>query len=187
MLIDDPVKIVAENIDTKAITSNVINITRQQWAEWAYRQKRFEPHQNTECVRVLWSDLSDSTFQSEIINVDLLEVIKPIIDKLEQYFHGKAIRAIIVKLKANSDIAIHTDGGPSLSGLHRCHIPIITNEKVIFFLSGKNSEGKWYHLSVGKAYEINNFGPHGVKNESDQDRVHLIVDILETKTTEEHE
>ena len=37
-----------------------------------------------------------------------------------------------------------------------------------------------YHLEPGQAYEINNLLVHAVTNDSDVDRIHLIVDFLES-------
>jgi len=88
------------------------------------------------------------------------------------YGKGFIIRAILVNLKSKSNIGKHIDNGESLSICHRIHIPIITNRDVFFKI---NKEVK--NLKEGEMWEINNSEKiHSVINNSDKDRVHLIVD-----------
>ena len=58
----------------------------------------------------------------------------------------------------------------------RIHIPLMTNKKCVFISDGKN-----LHMEAGKAYMVwvNNW--HQIRNDSDEDRYHLICDAYDTK------
>ncbi|NBR25862.1 MAG: hypothetical protein EBU08_19200, partial [Micrococcales bacterium] len=75
----------------------------------------------------------------------------------------------------NHDLKPHIDYDPSY--IVRYHIPIITNPGVTMYM---NRSGKVYsrHLPAdGKIYFFNTGIQHWVINNSDLDRVHLIIDV----------
>lgn len=84
------------------------------------------------------------------------------------------IRAVLVNLPAGKDIPKHLDAGDSLMYAHRCHIPIITNNDVLFTVDNETIV-----MKQGEIYEINNSKLHSVNNNGNTDRYHLIVDIEE--------
>ena len=88
-----------------------------------------------------------------------------------KFDEGYPIRIVLAMLKGNSSIATHRDGGESLLNNQRIHIPIITNEHVLFTVSRTTR-----NLEVGSITEINNEKLHSVENNSSEDRVHLIID-----------
>lgn len=71
----------------------------------------------------------------------------------------------------NTEIEPHDDYGDMFEKSHRIHIPLITNENVLF-----NIEEKSFHFSSGEVIEINNLKSHSVQNNSNFDRIHLIID-----------
>ena len=60
--------------------------------------------------------------------------------------------------------------------VHRTHIPITTNKSIKFMVGNEVK-----NLKEGEVWEINNADTHAVNNESDKDRVHLIVDYYPYK------
>ena len=84
-----------------------------------------------------------------------------------------------MKLKAGTKISKHTDKVDKdiKSGkVVRLHIPIITNEDITMktwltegLVDFKMSEGECWWLDVSR--------PHAVENNSDIDRVHLVIDV----------
>lgn len=96
-----------------------------------------------------------------------------IYNKLEYYYSGKVIRCEFIKLKANSEVYKHTDGGPLLHYSRRVHIPLITNNLSTFTVMNNT-----VHMEEGGWYEINNQLPHAVKNYGNSDRIHIIIDIM---------
>jgi tetratricopeptide (TPR) repeat protein len=56
---------------------------------------------------------------------------------------------------------------------HRIHLPIVTNEDVVFHVGGEE-----INMHAGELWEINNGTVHGVENRGTEDRIHLIVDWM---------
>ena len=81
------------------------------------------------------------------------------------------MRTIIPRLQPNGTIPRHMDRTHLLSHCHRIHIPIITNEKINFAVGNENM-----NLKEGEVWEINNRRKHHVENESELDRIHIIID-----------
>jgi hypothetical protein len=106
-------------------------------------------------------------------DIKLLKEVDKIIKDLETHHNGKCGVAMIVKLFSDNNVLPHADDSPYLSAARRHHIPIKTNKDVLFFIDGEPK-----HLSVGECWEINNNKVHSVTNSSEEDRVHLIIDII---------
>ena len=62
------------------------------------------------------------------------------------------------------------------------HIPIITNDKVVFAVGGQEK-----YMQVGELWEINNELVHTVANHGDEDRIHLIIDWVPNYTGQPEE
>lgn len=82
-------------------------------------------------------------------------------------------RIMIVKLQSNSDIPLHIDPGKYFQSYYRFHVPIITDENILFI----NEEEEKIHMPLGHLCQLNNRSLHGVRNNSTNDRIHIIVDI----------
>lgn len=156
-------------------------ISKDKWEEWQVRQQtsRFVNYY-TRTIPFLWTDSEEFTDTVEVqtMNRDsgFHEYVKSYCNFLENYYDGDVVRIILIKLRANSRIRRHTDAHKILIESHRCHIPIITNNNVIFGI-GDNE----YNLKEGIIYEVNNTINHYVINNSDQDRIHLLIDVLPKK------
>jgi thiol-disulfide isomerase/thioredoxin len=111
--------------------------------------------------------------ESVCLYPQLVESIEPIIIELEKFYDGKRGRVLLVNLPGQRNIPEHSDSGFYLWTVHRNHIPVVTNEK-IYFSVGETT----ISMKEGMCYEINNAKMHSVKNESDDDRYQLIVDII---------
>lgn len=85
-------------------------------------------------------------------------------------------RARVTVLKANSSSIIHSDAPPDVY-MCRIHVPIITNSKCIHW-----SEGQDHHMPAdGSIYMLPVNVVHQIRNDSDEDRYHLIMDAYDTK------
>ena len=165
--------------DIQFIKDKLLEIDQDIWKEHSYRQEQYGPHRNTESIELMWDKESLTEIREAKKNkhFDTFEIQK-LFDMLKdiyvlEYGDGYFARALLVRLKANKDIKMHKDGGISLSSCHRTHIPIITNSKVIFHVGGENK-----NLGEGGIWEINNMAMHAVFNQSDTDRIHLIIDYF---------
>jgi hypothetical protein len=89
--------------------------------------------------------------------------------------------ARLLSLGPGSKILEHTDdflGGED--GLLRIHIPIMTDDRVEFFVGGRRVV-----MYEGEAWCIDFSLPHRVTNGSDKDRVHLVIDCRINEWLEE--
>jgi hypothetical protein len=73
------------------------------------------------------------------------------------------------------NVLLHRDHDPSK--LIRLHIPIKTNAQCVIDCENKSKEIVTAHLEQGKTYILNTGRRHAARNESNEWRVHLLVDI----------
>lgn len=162
------------NVDVSHFKDKVNEL---DWDEHTLRQNLFDVHKNTQTLEIMW-DLESGEMNkvgkihSNYYQLDVesfLKKIKPIYEL--NFGNGYFIRVLFVKLKRNTNIPSHIDVGYSLENCKRTHIPIITNELVTFTIGGETK-----HLKEGEIWEINNTKEHSVDNDSNEDRVHLLID-----------
>lgn len=111
-------------------------------------------------------------------NMDSLEHFMSLCDDLKIMFKkaygpGSSKNIQFSLLNPKSEIKKHVDNGELFETSHRIHIPLITNEFVDFYIDNKK-----YNFSEGEVVEINNSKCHYVKNNSNCDRIHLIIDYI---------
>ena len=109
-------------------------------------------------------------------NYPIWNLVKPIIDDLEKIYDGKIGKVVFPKLKAGNRVYKHKDTTEYLNVIHRNHIPIITNKDVLFYVD----DGA-LNMFEGECWEVNNLKFHEIINNSNQDRIHLIIDIIPNK------
>ena len=113
---------------------------------------------------------------TSLINEMGFQVINDVLAKIPSTFE----RVRLMKIKANSGIGKHSDKIDKDFGLEdgkivRIHIPIRTNDQVEFCL-WEGREKLTNYLEVGHYYYVDVRAPHAVTNNSDVDRIHLVVD-----------
>jgi hypothetical protein len=101
-------------------------------------------------------------------------VAGPLAAILDQ-FTSKITRVRLAYLSKNFEIAPHVDYDPSY--IVRYHIPLITNNKVKMFMQRGDSVIEQHLPADGRVYFFNSGLKHWVRNDSDQSRLHLIVDV----------
>ena len=119
------------------------------------------------------SKLQDTTLLNEMG----FQVISDVLTKIPSTFE----RVRLMKIKANSSIGKHSDKIDKDFGLEdgnivRFHVPIRTNDQVEFYL-WEGKEKLTNYLKVGHFYYVDVRAPHAVTNNSDVDRIHLVVDV----------
>ena len=104
----------------------------------------------------------------------LFQTIENIVNtQVRPFFKICSSHACSISLSAaRRKIAPHKDIG-ILTKIHRLHIPIITSDNVHFYVKQNR-----YHLKTSHLYELNNAVVHSVYNQSDIERVHLLIDML---------
>lgn len=83
----------------------------------------------------------------------------------------------LMKLDANGYIAPHSDAPQfqNILEIIRCCIPIITNDKVDFYIDGDK-----YNLKENILWYTDVTKEHWVRNNSSEDRIHLVIDFKPT-------
>jgi len=114
-------------------------------------------------------------------DVETLNKLKPFLDEIisdAKNFYGyenlKLTSILFTELRRGGIIPEHSDTGKMLTTHHRIHIPLVSDPAVKFTLDHKD-----YYLEPGHGYEINNQLTHEVRNESNIDRIHMIIDLKE--------
>ena len=175
------------NIDPGPIHERLLEIGDEIWGREVDRQKKFEVHKHTNSIRVVYDDGRNKDPKAMPIYREFRDVLKPILATIKGYYdsqlkyqrlrkkygQGIFVRVLLAKLSAGGTIDLHQDTGKSLARCHRVHLPIVTNESVIFTV-----DNSYMHLPCGELWEINNRKNHGVANQSNQDRIHLIADYV---------
>ncbi|MGZ8370261.1 MAG: aspartyl/asparaginyl beta-hydroxylase domain-containing protein [Caulobacteraceae bacterium] len=90
------------------------------------------------------------------------------------YAHAGYPRVMLARMAPGGVIHPHRDANPAARWPHKIHVPLLTNDKVTFFVDGVG-----YHFAEGEAVEVNNMGVHAVENAGDTDRIHLIFEYYD--------
>lgn len=166
-----------KTFDVKKISSYVLNYN-SEWKINTTRQEVFDAHKNTETYFIhehslLWK--FGEVYSGKIVSNDkeIINLVWPIVEELMDIYDGVPGQVILVKLKPFSSIGMHKDYGDYLLYSRRNHIPIKTNMNNKFIVDKEE-----ILMKEGECWEINNSKFHSVINNSNQDRVHLIIDII---------
>lgn len=95
------------------------------------------------------------------------------------YAGGQFPRVMLARMAPGGEIKPHRDANAAAKWPHKIHVPLLTNDKVTFYVDGIG-----YHLPEGEAAEVNNMGVHAVKNAGDGDRIHLIFEYFDPEQPE---
>lgn len=97
-----------------------------------------------------------------------------ICDKVLPQFKAPWFRAGFYKLEAGATIGAHRDlvHHAFSRTMVRIHIPVITDPRVVMYVAHRP-----YHFAVGTAWYFDPTALHAVANQSDLDRIHLMVDF----------
>lgn len=176
------------DVDVKELKARVLEITEEEWQSEAYRQKRYEAHRDTRTVSLVFDMDFRHTHPTRLPMLQRFETaIRPALKQAADYYDdlpkskelfdefgmGYFVRANLVKLVAGGEITEHIDGNFSLTHAHRLHLPVFTNNDVLFTV-GKEV----VNMREGILSEINNRRLHKVRNSGSTDRVHLILDYV---------
>lgn len=99
-------------------------------------------------------------------------LVEPILEELRKYYEFRQYSCFMARLHPGGIIGEHIDRGSFLELCHRVHVPLKSNSKIRYVIDGKS-----YYWEPGKIYEFNNTKMHGVYNESDEHRIHLVVNL----------
>lgn len=103
------------------------------------------------------------------------ELVQGEIAKVFDLFSSRITRARLAYLAAGHEIKPHFDYDPSY--VCRFHIPILTDPDVKMFVERQGHIHEQHLPADGRVYFFNAGFKHWVKNQSQRDRVHLIIDV----------
>lgn len=164
-----------ESIDIGKLKTRVEQFPDAKWRE-SERERLFDVHRDTQALLLVhFEDFKYEQPEYRELFAELQDELQPVIDYIADYYQGNGfvLRVLLAKLRAGGKIPHHTDAGFSLLNCHRVHIPIVTNDDVIFFVGGEEK-----NMQVGELWEINNGLDHAVENRGYEDRIHLIIDWM---------
>ena len=170
-------------VDPKKWIELINLLPEEAWYDWVEKQKVSKVHAHTTNIGIIY-DIDygkdgpvrgkEGTyykhFKDELDNIEA-ELIK-------FYGEGEILRAELARLHSKKIVNPHVDKGKSLIGNQRVHLPIITHPDVKFTVNNET-----IYMPPGELTEINNVGIHGVENNSNIDRIHLIVDYYVAPTS----
>jgi hypothetical protein len=119
-------------------------------------------------------DNFETTFKNQ--SHPLFPLVMNEVKKVEELLNATARLATISGLAPGGEILEHTDKSPIFLAVHRVHLPLRTDNNVKFRV-----DGIAYNFEIGKFYEFDNTRPHAVTNDSEIERIHLIIDLTPNK------
>lgn len=167
-------------VDIAALRAAVLALPEAVWdAENADKPNRFEALDRTRHIvfRFVddvrdWRGSHDRPLWPEWRA--LLEPVLAAATAAYDYPAGAFPRVMLARMAPGGIIKPHRDTNPAAKWPHKVHVPLLTNDKVVFFI-----EGIGYHFPEGEAIEVNNMGVHAVANDGDTDRIHLIFEYFD--------
>ncbi len=149
------------------------------WDLAQFRQHRYQRHGATRSIVFLWLENTWQPGEAPIVmrghyaSPELTAAVTACAARLSEALGGQPVKLLLAELAPGGSIAEHTDQPPALTCVHRCHVPIETNDEVIFAVDGHP-----YRLEAGVAYEFDNTRKHSVENRGATRRVHLLCDVM---------
>jgi hypothetical protein len=172
-------KIVCD-IDETIIDSIVDAFTEDDWHVSDYRNKaggmsktNTIPIMHTPLCRTGQCDMEPiKQLRKELLYDKYFPLVEPVLDKLREHYQFRQYAIFIARLSPKSSINPHADSGNFLELCNRIHVPLVTNPEVKYMID-KN----FYYWQRGKIYEFDNTRLHGVYNNSDEYRIHLVINL----------
>ena len=172
-------------VDIAALREAVLGIDEARWdAENADKPNRFEALDRTRHIvfRFVsnfqdWRDSYDRPLWAEWKG--LLEPV--LAQAVRDYGYSDAAfpRVMLARMAPGGVIKPHRDANPAAKWPHKIHVPLVTNDRVTFFVDGVG-----YHFPEGEAVEVSNMAVHAVENAGDTDRIHLIFEYYDRQQPE---
>ena len=164
------------NFDVNEVKTYLPNEDNPLWFKNIFRQKLYKDHDKTLSIIFKWDSNNDgdkSFINKKVIDTQLGKSIENILVKILKYYpKTKLSKTMLTLLPPKTKVKEHIDGG-ILENVHRIHVPIVSNKECIF-----NIDKKDYYFKEGYCFEFDNTRSHYVNNQSNNSRIHLIIDLI---------
>jgi len=167
-------------VDIGALRAAVLAIPEETWdAENAAKPNRFEALDRTRHIVFRFVDSARDWRSSHDLPAWARwgGLLQPVMDQATRpygYARGAYPRVMLARMAPGGVIQPHRDANPAAKWPHKVHVPLLTNDKVTFFIDGVG-----HHLPEGEAVEVSNMAVHAVENAGDTDRIHLIFEYYD--------
>ena len=167
-------------VEIGALRDAVSQVPEELWnLEDSLKPNRFETLDRTRHIVFRFvKDLKDwRTDYERPLWAQWKSLLQPVLESAVKpygYARGVFPRVMLARMAPGGIIQPHRDNMPAALWPHKIHVPLLTNDKVGFYI-----EPNTYHFPVGEAVEVNNLDVHAVKNEGDSDRIHLIFEYYD--------
>lgn len=172
-------------VDVEVLRAAVLAIPEDAWeAENAAKPNRFEVLDETRHIVFRFVDSPSDWRRSHDRPAwpewrGLLEPVLAAAVRPYGYARGVYPRVMLARMPAGGVIHPHVDANPAAKWPHKIHVPVTTNAKVVSWFGGGE-----HHFPVGEAVEVDNLGPHWVRNGGETDRIHLIFEYYDADQAE---
>ena len=157
------------------LSRDVLSLKNEDWLKYKDR-KMGAAGANTNTIPLIYDTKHrlNSGIQHEKYQQFGPYVDKAVMSAVEKIGEASVKQAMLTRLKARTVIPRHRDRGSLTAKTLRIHVPVITNPFCIFSV-GEES----LNLKAGQIWIIDNTNRyHSVENKGDEDRVHLIIDVI---------
>ncbi len=167
-------------VDIANLREAVLAIPESTWdAENADKPNRFEALDKTRHIVFRFVDNFQDwrTSHDRPLWADWSALLMPVLEQATRPYanaRGEFPRVMLARMAPGGVIKPHRDANPAARWPHKIHVPLLTNDKVTFYVDGVG-----YRMPEGEAFEVNNMGVHAVQNAGDSDRIHLIFEYYD--------
>ncbi|MFL6735496.1 MAG: aspartyl/asparaginyl beta-hydroxylase domain-containing protein [Sphingomonas sp.] len=173
-------------VDISRLREAVLAIPNSVWEEEDSRKpNRFDTLDTTQHIifRMVSSNFLDwRSSQDRPLWDEWRPLLEPVLEAATaQYDYTNAAfpRVMLARMAPGGVIRPHFDSNLAAKWPHKIHVPLLTNPGVVFFVNQVP-----HHFAEGEAVEVNNMGPHAVRNEGSTDRIHLIFEYYDINQPE---
>jgi hypothetical protein len=172
-------------VDIARLREAVLAIPEALWdAENADKPNRFEALDRTRHIVFRFiNDFQDwRTAYDRPLWAQWRELLEPVMAQaVVPYGYARADfpRVMLARMAPGGVIKPHRDANPAAKWPHKIHVPLLTNDRVTFFIDGTG-----HHFAQGEAVEVSNMAVHAVENAGDSDRIHLIFEYFDPEQPE---
>lgn len=160
--------------DIQKLVGIIQNNYRDQWVK-----RTLKVMESTYVLKVTSPTQHDMTPAAAGLMDLCLPIVKPFIGQNE-----RIIYLDVSCLPKGVKSLVHFDYAWIHVLSRRIHIPLLTHDKAVFAALTEDNKIHSYNLKVGSAYEVNNQTLHAVANSGDEDRWHLLADVIDNSVYE---
>lgn len=183
------------DMDVRDLSAAVLQLPESAWLDGEYLRQQLTLARQTHSIflKSLATQTFEDTLSSRAIGPDDIEdgqapvavtqAAAPLLEEIVERVSpgGLILRAQFARMRPGAAIKPHTDSSALLMATHRVHLPLTSNDGVVFKIHGEE-----LRMPPGTLFELNNRVRHSVINAGSTDRIHLIVDILPTEHNGAH-